>query len=150
MADMIAKCFADYFFANWVQDNSPRPFIHVIDINENPGDYFGTHKLALLFNRGEMQFFIQDIGADSTDGGTITRQWRADCFIHGSDSKVAQGIFNEFFRLLIKWQSSGGGAFSSEDTDLLKVVQDFTLEYKTDQALNVYYTINGFYEEGNV
>ena len=148
MVDIISECFRDYVETNWTEGNHATPTaIKVMTTTDSPGKFKGTQNSALLIERGEIGFVQVDLGASSSAGGFRVRQWRTKIFCHESTSADLQGLINEFMRIISKWQSGGGGAFTADDTDQMAYVQDLTQEFQSTRACDVYITFNGYYEE---
>ncbi len=109
-----------------------------------PGNLKGTKTIALLIDRGEIQFTYVDIDA-------AFRVWRTNIFFNASVSTVLQGIINEFYRIIHAWNSAGGGTFSTADTDNMNTIDDMVLRNakgsQGDRAADIDLTLRSFYEE---
>ena len=151
MVDIISECFRDYIEAQWNSGNHPAPaVILVMTATESPGKFKGSTTSCLLIERGNMGFIQVDLGSSSTSGGFRVRQWRTKVFCHETSSANLQGLTNEFNRILAKWQSGGGGVFSADDTDNLAYIQDHEQDVQGARSVDIYLTINGYYEQESV
>ena len=148
MVEIISECFRDYVDTNWNAGNHAKPTVlKVMTATDSPGKFKGSSTSCLLIERGNVGFIQVDLGSSATSGGFRVRQWRTKIFCYEPTAADLQGQMDEFNRILSKWQSGGGGIFSANDSDNLAYIQDNEQDMQSARAVDIYLTINGYYEQ---
>lgn len=142
MTELISKCFATFITANWSTGNFSAPdTITALANDESPGKYKGRlNKSCILINMGNIRFTSVDIGVKF-------RTWDTTVYLHHTSSANLQGMFDEFERIVHLWEKNGGGTFSSNDSDNMKVIDFMDFDAHNDYDADIPMTFRSFYKE---